>query len=351
MKNLFYILLFISSTAFSQNNSELAQQKMREAIQLMDSGKYKESIVMLEDCNKLDPDNYMYSYEIAYAQVLQKEYDKALKTLAKAKKFKVSSSQVYQMSGNCYSYMGKPDKAIKEYEEGMKRFPNAGNLHLEKGNIYLQNEQYNEAVENYRKGVEVQPTYASNYYRLAKLYLGSKNKLAGLIYGELFMNIERSSKRTEEMSALLLKGYQAAIVLGETESKLDFCEIIIDADLFIKGDFKMPLCAVFGKHFALATIEHKELNLQSLSEMRTTFINNFFKEDFKDYPNVLFDYQKELVDKGLFEAYNYYIFQLGAEEEFAAWHLLNTAKYKEFTEWYGPRENSIKISKENFYLN
>lgn len=352
MKKLFYLLLFISSSAYSQDNTELAKQKVREAVQLMDAGKYKESIVILEDCIKLDPDNYMYAYEIAYAQVLQKEYEKALKTLTKAKKYKVSSSQVYQMSGNCYSYMGKPDKAIKEYEEGMKRFPNAGNLHLEKGNIYLQKNEYNDAVENYRKGVEVDPMFSSNYFRLAKLYLGSKDKLAGIIYGELFINIERSTKRTEEMSDLLFKAYQSAITLGKNEMKISFCQTVIDASTLVDGEkFKLPLCAAFEKNFIMAILGHQEFNLESLTKMRTTFIRNFFQEDYIIYPNVLFAYQKEMFDKGFFEAYNYYVFQIGAETEFKTWFDSNQDKYKAFLEWYRPKENAIKITKLNMYLN
>src|SRR5690606_21317883 len=130
------------------------------------------------------------------------------KNIKKTKKLKSANSQVYQLSGNCYSFSGKPDKAIKEYEERMKRFPNSGNLYLERGNIYLIQENYKEAVENYETGIEVDPMFPSNYYRLAKLYLHSSNKLAGLMYGELFMNLERTTDRALEISELLYSTYE-----------------------------------------------------------------------------------------------------------------------------------------------
>ena len=352
MKRVFWIVLLMSSTAFGQTNSEIAYDKAEEAIRLMDQGEIKKSIVILEECMKLDPTNYTYPYEIAFAHTLAKDYEKAIKILNKTKKYKVINSQVYQMLGNSYSYLGKPKQAIKEYEEGIERFPYAGNLHLEKGNIYLQQENYNEAVVNYRRGIMADPMFSSNYFRLAKLYMSSNDKLAGIIYGEIFMNIERTSKRTEEMSELLLKSYQSSITLGETESKITFCKVVIDASTLLDGEaFKLPLCAAFERNFIMTILGHTEVNLASLSKMRTSFIESFYQEDYKNYPNVMFAYQKELLDKGLFEAYNFYLFQIGAEEEFATWRKANEDKYQEFYKWYVQKENVLKVNTANVYLN
>lgn len=69
--------------------------------------------------------------------------------------------------------------------------------------MYALIEDYDRAVSYYEKGVYVEPAYSSNYYRLAQLFLSSKDKFWGLIYGEIFMNLERNSQRTEEMSKWL----------------------------------------------------------------------------------------------------------------------------------------------------
>lgn len=95
--------------------------------------------------------------------------------------------------------------------------------------------------------------FSSNYFQLAKLYLNSNNKLVGIIYSELFINIERTTKRTQEMSELLYKTYKSLITLQENESKISFC-------------------AIFGKNFALYIIGQTEFNLKTLSEIRSSFI-------------------------------------------------------------------------------
>ncbi|MGD1840037.1 MAG: tetratricopeptide repeat protein [Thermonemataceae bacterium] len=337
--------------SFAQSDKEVALAKGKEAIKMMDEGKIEESIQLLEESQKLAPQNFLYPYEIAYAHVLREDYEKALKIIDKVKKYPNINSQVYQMAGNCYSYLGKPNKAIKEYETGMKRFPNAGNLYLEKGNIYLFQKNYDEAIINYEKGIEVDPTFASNYYRLAKLFLNSTDKLSGLIYGELFMNLERNTQRTQEVSALLYNTYQSSITLGEDTSKIDFCEVVIDASkIKSKGDIKLPLCAIFGKHFILAIIEEDTVDLNSLSVIRTKFLKSYFEEDFKHHPNVLFEYQKALLDEKHFEAYNHYLFQIDALEEFNEWLMNNQKKYDAFVEWYTKSENILEITAENRFI-
>ena len=77
MKNKFKILFliaFLSNYCFAQNNEEIALQKGEVAIKLMDNGKIEESIMLLEECQKLDPENFDYPYEIAYANYLKKDY-------------------------------------------------------------------------------------------------------------------------------------------------------------------------------------------------------------------------------------------------------------------------------------
>ncbi len=233
----------------------------------------------------------------------------------------------------------------------MKYFPNSGNLYLEKGNIFLGQEEYQKAIENYEKGIEVDPTFTSNYFHLAKLFLSSSDKLSGLIYGEIFMNLERTTERTQEMSELLFNTYKSSIILGENKSKIDFCEITLDASEIKPNEgINLPLCAIFGKNFMLAIIDEKTINLNSLSQIRQKFIENYFKEDYKNYPNVLFDYQKELVDKNLFNAYNHYLFQIGAQEEFNNWLETNRSEYDKFVEWYTANQNIIEITNENIFI-
>lgn len=350
MKNIILLfILAISINTIGQRN-EIAWNKAKEAIKLMDDGKIDESILLLEECQKIDNTDYTYPYEIAFAYIKKKDYENAIKILETTKKYKNVNSQIYQMSGNCYSYLGNSESAIKEYEEGMKKFPNAGNLHLEKGNIFLDKEKYNEAILNYENGIKVDPMFASNYYRLALLYLNSNDKLSGIIYGEIFMNLERTTKRTTEISKLLYETYKKSIIFNGNETKIEFCEVILDARNVKNNDIEMPFCGVFGSNFILSIMNQIEINLQTLSEIRTEFINNYFKKDFAKYPNVLFEYHKLMLDKNIFDSYNKYIFQLGAQTEFADWKEKNKVDYDKFVDWYTTKTNYLIVNDKNRFI-
>jgi tetratricopeptide (TPR) repeat protein len=350
MRKISFIITFLISFSIFAQRNEVAWNKAKEAIKLMDDGKIDESILILQECEKIDKNDYTYPYEIAYAYMLKKEYENAINILDKTKKYKNINSQIYQMSGNCYSYIGKPELAIKEYEAGMKKFPNAGNLHLEKGNIFLSQEKYNEAIQNYEKGIKADPMFSSNYYRLALLYLDSNDKLSGLIYGEIFMNLERTTNRTTEISKLLFKTYKKAIKINGEESKIEFCDVVVDLNNFKNKEFKMPFCGIFGKSFILSILNQKEINLNTLSEIRIEFIKNYFKEDYIKYPNVLFEYHKAMLDKGIFDSYNKYVFQIGSENEFAEWKKNSEVDYEKFVDWYTNKKNLLKIDNTNKFI-
>ncbi len=350
-KALLFLLLLLSIQSFAQSDKDLAFDKAMEAIKLMDEGKLDESILLLEECKKLDPKNINYPYEVALAYVFKKEYSKAIKELNRIKKDKKTNSQVFQLLGNSHSFSGNPKMALKTYADGLKKFPKAGNLYLETGNIFLHQEEYSNAIQFYEKGIDVDPEYSSNYYRAADLFLRSSNKVPGIIYGEIFMNLERTTDRTLKMSEMLYDTYNESIKLSKDSSSIDFCEIIFNAeDLQSTKALKLPYCAIFGQNFVLATIGQTELNLHSLSLIRSSFIEFYFQKDSKDYPNVLFDYHKLMIKEKVFNAYNYYLFQMGNKEEFNVWAEEEKEEYDRFVKWYTTEENELKLNAKNKYL-
>lgn len=352
MKNFISLfLIFTSSLVFSQSVNEKndALNKAKIAIKLMDEGKIDESIIILKESQKLDPQNFDYPYEIAYAYYSKKEYDSAIKILEKLENYSNANYQLYQLWGNAYDMMGNTKKAIEIYDLGMKKFPEKGALYLEKGIVYEHEKNYAKAIETYKKGIEVQPSYASNYYRISKLYLDSNNIVPGLIYGEIFMNLERTTERTKKMSELLFNSYKKAITFESNNNKrIDFCELVIDAEKYEK-DKKFPFCMIFGKSFIIALTNVNEFNLENLAIVREQFLKLYFEKDYQEYPNFLFNYFKKMADVDLFNAYNHYIFQIGASQEFETWKTSHEEEYNKFVEWYTKKENIINPTKTDYY--
>jgi tetratricopeptide (TPR) repeat protein len=353
MKQLIITLFVIINTAsiIAQTDKDKAYDLGMKAITEMENGNISESIKLLEKCKKLDPTNMNYPYEIAFANYLDKDYKSAIKILKKLTKHEDANDRVWQMLGNSYDLNKEPEKAIKSYDEGIENFPNSGKLYLERANMEAYKENFQGAIDFYEKGIQVEPMFPSNYFNAATIFLNSKNKVWGMIYGEIFMNLERNSKRTATMSSILYESYKNNITyISDTSMTVNFCEEIMMNvnEMSDPSKFKMPFSMVYEPTLLMSIAFTDSIDINSLDEIRSDFIENYFSLGHdKNYPNLLFDYQKQVQANGHMESYNHWILMKGDEEAFGNWLELNDDKWKKFVEWFS--KNSIKIDQSNLF--
>jgi len=344
-------LLLLATFAGAQTNQEKAEAKGKEAIQLMDAGKVDESIKLLEEAQQLDPERFEFKYEIAYAHYLKQNYEEVIRILEKHREHKDETFRLYQLLGNAYDVNGRPEKALETYDAGLKKFPNSGPLHLEKGNVYWAKQEYVKALDFYEAGIKADPKFPSNYYRAARIYCNSTERVWGMIYGEIFMNLERNSQRTVEISKLLYDTYDAAIKPGGKSMSVSFSKVmVIDAEaLKDTAHPKLPFSMVYEMNMVLSILMEKKIDINSLDRIRSNFVENYFsKEHHKTHPNILFDYQKKLADLGHLEAYNHWILMKGDEKAFSKWQEKNEGKWEAFVKWFS--DNKLKVDEtRNFH--
>lgn len=341
----FLLLLIVSQFSFGQTNKDKALEIGNQAVKLEDQGDYKDAIKLFEEAHKLDPDKIDYPYEIAYSYMQLKEYKTAINIVEKLTEHKDVEDVIYELLGNAYDYLGKPEKAISTYESGLKKFPNSGRLYLELGVMQKAKKDYDKAVNYFEKGIMVAPKFSSNYYWAAKLYCGSTEEVWGMIYGELFMNLERRSERTSEISKLLYDTYKSEIKFtNDSSMSVSFCKQMTINAVNISGskDITLPFCMIYEPTLALAIIPEKSININSLDRIRGRFLATYFDKGFdKTHPNILFDYQDKISKSGHLEAYNHWILMKGDEDSFDTWHSVNQQKWDDFVKWF--TDNGIVV--------
>ena len=350
---LFFLFTFclITFVSAQKSDEEKAHDLALEAIQLMDYRKYEAAIGKLEEAQKLDPENVNILYEIGYAQYLNEEPKKAIKTFKKVVKHPDANAQCYQMLGNFQDLNGDREDAIASYKEGLEKFPKAGRLYFELGNVQ---EDLAYSLAYYEAGIEAEPTYASNYFNAARIFLlNTEEEVWGMIYGEIFMNLERNTERTAQMSQLLYEIYKSEIKYpSDSTATVSFSKTatLTLEDLKDPENLKLPFgVTIYEPMLLVGCAMEKEVNLESLNRIRSIFISSYFSgEAHSDYPNVLFDYQKILADKGFLEAYNYWILMKGDEDAFDVWYQENKDDFKTFTTWFS--DNPIEINDQNKFL-
>lgn len=354
MNRLFVLLLVLyAGELYSQpsTNPQKAREITLEAIEKTDAGEYEAALELLEEAEKLDPGKSLYPYEKAYVYYVQKEYDKAIRILEKLTKYKDTSDLVFQLLGNSYDLNGQSKKALSTYEKGLKHFPNSGKLYLELGILSLAKEAYHEAIDYWEQGVEVEPSFPSNYYWLSKIFSYTDERIWSVLYGEVFMNLERNTQRTEEMSEILMKIYREAIyVNSDTSVSADFTRVFAVPD---GQEFEPPFAMAYSTAIMVSLpvkqlAQEEKLSIASLLNIRKNFLDLWYTQGYnKNYPNLLFDYQKTMKENLFLEAYTYWIFMRGDQEEFSAWYQENESLLDEFIKWF--TDNPLKVDKKNYF--
>ncbi|MEA1787669.1 hypothetical protein U1E44_16325 [Arenibacter sp. GZD96] len=358
-KNAILLLLLFqlfTNISIAQTDIDKGLELARNAITLMDEGKLDESIELLEQAKKLDPERMDYPYEIAYAYYKKEDYKKTIEILNTISEHKSVTDVVYQLLGNSYDLIGKPEIALETYKKGMAKFPSSGKFHLESGSIKFHNEKYNEAIAFWEEGIKTNPNYSSNYYRLAKVFSQTEERLWTLIYGEYFLLLEPNTERTREISQLLYETYQKSYeVQSDTTGQFHLTEKGFEIQLKDKKDMRklkkapLPFEGTFAMAFAFSALDfQKNINIASIYKARNDFLNFWYNEKKfnKSYPNKLFDYQKELLKEDLFQTYTYWILSQGNWNEYEEWYAKNEKNFANFEKWF--MANRIDI-KENDY--
>lgn len=347
MKNLLIlsIVFFFVGYSLAQKSEVKARKYAEKAVISMQNDKPKKASRQLRKAIKFNKAFIPYYYRLAYAYHMDEEHLKSNEILNYIIDEDKDNEMVYELLGENYIEIDSVDQAFNAYVEGIKKFPNEGVLYEEIGKLEMSKEYYFSALEHFENGILMAPNYPGNYYWASKIYLSSTEEVWGLIYGEMFMNIERNTNRTEEISTLLFNTLKREIQISKDSTiSISICQdqnrVVDESDTIVKPSFGKSIVEL---NLIKSLVNLDEISLRSIDKMRENFIAHYYKNPSDDYRNhQLFEFHKELITHGHFEAYNYWLFMMGDVERFKQWENDNKSQWIHFLEWF--KENSLNVS-------
>lgn len=328
-------MLIFGIALSKKKNINQAEAFYKTGIELLNNGENDKAIEFFEKAHKLKPDVLDYVYEIALAHYNMKDYEKAIEILDTLRNHKDVNDQVYQLLGNSLHFIENSDKALEVYDEGLQKFPNSGRLYMEYGLALVGKKRVREVIGYWEKGIEVEPAYENNYYYLAKYFSRTGEKIWTVLYSEIYLNIAKNFKRRDEISKLLYETYNSGLFSSDDSLyKVTFSEVrIVSQNL---DESRIPFQMAFqntmlesSKPYAL--MKTISLPIRELIKIRENFLRIWFNKNYNTlFPNVVFDFQKKILDSGNFEAYNYWLFDVADKEEFNDWQKQNQKKFNSF---------------------
>lgn len=312
----FLSLILIAALSFAQADDIKTLQET--ARKFMQSGDFNNAIVVLNHALEKDKNNLEIHKDLAMSYYLKRDYSKALEEVKQLVDRSDADVVCFQLAGNVYKALEQPKDCEKVYKKGINKFPNSGPLYSEYGELLWAKKDFS-AIDQWEKGIEVAPSYSGNYYNAALYYFYTKDKVWNLLYGEIFINMESLSERGLAMKQLLLQAYKeklftdADIMKGEEKNKSEF------AKAFLKE---------MGKQYPLAA---KGITAESLTMIRTRFLLDWFDHYASQYPFRLFDFQRQLLKEGMFDAYNQWLFGITDNPAtFNSWTKSHEQEYNSF---------------------
>ncbi len=294
------VFLFIAS--FGSAQSEQDPGKLHETAQtFLRQGDYENAILVLTKAREILPNDLQINKDLLFAYYLKRDFAKAMEAGKSIVTRPDADVQSFQMLGMSYKAVAEDKEAEKLYKAGLLKFPNEGILYSEYGDLIAAKEP-DRAEKLWEKGIAVDPNNSSNYYFLSRQYAEKGNLIWSILYAEMFLNMESFTARSTEIKNLLLDQYKKFYISGykvpepESANKKKKNNTVL---------FSNAVAEILNKQQAQVSYG---ITPETLTVIRTRFILDWYEKYGAKFPFKLFEHQKQLLQEGMFEAYNFWLF-------------------------------------------
>jgi len=335
MKKIIAILLSVAGlgiAAFAQDDVKTLQATARTYMQ---QGDFNNAVIVLTRALEKDRNNLDLQKDLISSYYYKRDYEKALQGVKSVLDRNDADVVCYQLAGNVYKALEQVKDGERAYKAGLRKFPKSGQLYSEYGELLWAKKDFS-AIDLWEKGIKEDPSCAGNYYNAALFYYYTKDKVWTLVYGEIFVNMESLTERAAAMKQLLLDAYKQKLFADP--------DLLKDADKNKNGFVKAYL-ECMNKQSSLA---NRGITTETLTMIRTRFILDWFAKYGDTYPFKLFDYQRQLMQEGMFNAYNQWLF--GAVENLSGYDNWNKTHAEEFNNFTTFQKTRIfKVPQGQYY--
>lgn len=299
----------------------------------MQQGDYANAILVLNRAAQMEPKNIEITKDLSMGYYLQKDNTKALELIKTTLDREDADDQCYQIAGIIYQQLDLVKDCEKLYRKGLKRFPISGALYNELAELLYNQKDYT-AIKLWEKGIELDPDYSKNYYNACKYYYTAGTDIVwSILYGEIFVNMAPLSTNAPEIKSIIIESYKKLFM------NTDIAKDVTDKS---KSAFAIAFIETMNKQSGVVSAG---VNPESLTMVRTRFILDWAKNYETKFPFRLFELQKQLLQEGLFDAYNQWLF--GAAQNLAIfqnWTIVHSAEYNEFSKFQRGRVFKLPIT-------
>ncbi len=299
-----FLITMLISIGFSNVHAQEwpspeVEQMYTQGMSNLGRGNAQEAIAIFQKTLQAAPDNFLVKRALAKSYQLAGENDNANKVLAPIFGNNSADAECYRISAMAYLGDKKEKDAKKVLQQGLSVFPKSGGLYHELGILYEQQKDNEKALKTWLDGIANDNNYHLNYYEATIAYMNTDDVIWPIIYGEIFINKEPNTQRSNEVRTLLLDAYKKLFFTPSKNVTGDF------TDKRAPQTFEDAVKQTF---LSLFFVVSDGITTENLTMLRSRFIINWKNNYASHYPFALFNYQENMMQLGQFDAYNQWLF-------------------------------------------
>jgi tetratricopeptide (TPR) repeat protein len=318
MLRILFSILFFSMLGIGYSQQQTVEQLRATALSFQQNQDFSNAVMVLDRALQMEPRNLQLLKDLAYTHYLSGDLNKAAMRAYPLLDRDDADEQAFQIAARIFRSREEYAQSEKILKRGLRKFEGSGPLCAEMGEVYWAMEKPSQAIKYWEEGLESDPSYSGNYYHAAKFYYSAGDKARSIVYGEVFLNLESYTPRTNEIKVLLLESYKRVFMPGDKKQ------------YYIKQttEFEKDFLAVMERQNSLAL---RGINPETLYIIRSRFILDWFALNGSKYRFQLFEHMRALMRIGLFEAYNQWIFGPPSNPNaFVVWTNTHETEYEAF---------------------
>ena len=302
----------------------------RSAQFFLASGAFTQAIAAYQQAINLAPAEPLLHRDLANAFLLSGNPQRAEKSIMPLIEKDRADAVSYAIAANVQLALKEDKKARKLLDAGIERYPHSGYLFHERGKLWENSGDELKALKEWVAGTVAEPTYHLNYYEAARMYMHTKEPLWAMLYGEIFVNLERATARSGETRKLLLAAYKRLFLAQDAFGEQAFGK---EGKVVAPQSFEEAVKTVFLR---LAPVLSDGISTENLTMLRTRFIMNWTAAGFAEkYPFTLFQMHDDLLREGHFDAYNQWLFGRAENAaQYEAWNKFHPEAVRDYEAYY-----------------
>lgn len=307
----------------------------------MSKGNLKTAIVNYQQLIPMAPDVMELYRDLGQMYFLTGNYEQADKTLNSIISSGKADQESYRIAASSLAAQGENKKSKSMLEKGIEQFPKSGLLYHELGKQYDDRNEEEEALKAWLDGIEADPDYHVNYYEAARTYMITQHTVWAILYGEMFINMEHETPRANETRKMLLSAYKKFFLTPATGDAPEFGK----NKSMAANSFEEAVAQSLRK---LAPVVADGITTENLVMLRTRFAMEWNREFAVKYPFSLFSYHQQLLQEGLFESYNQWLYaKAESMQQYESWNNFHKTALQELNNWMLP--HPYKPISSDFY--